>query len=70
MLSYIKGSLKERYEALKQRTRALRDQRKEMSLDDQDVIMIIKGIKETLGEEDLKAVNPIIVKAVNVEPEG
>ena len=39
-------------------------------MDDMDVVQLIKGIKDTLDEDDIKVVNPIIVKAVNIEPEG
>ena len=55
---------------MKQKVESLRGQRKDKSLDDSDIVQLIKGIKDTLDEDDLKVVNPIIVKAVNIEPEG
>ena len=49
---------------------SLRGQRKEKSLDYSDIVQLIKGIKDSLDEDDLKVVNPITVKAVNIEPKG
>ena len=66
----LQGSPKERYETMKQKVESLRSQRKDLSLDDSDAIQLIKGIKDTLDEDDLKVVNPVILKAVNREPRG
>ena len=55
---------------MKQKVESVRSQRKDQSLDDSDAIQLIKGIKDTVDEDDLKVVNPVILKAVNREPRG
>ncbi len=69
-LCQLQTSPKERYEAMRKRVDKLRGHRKDKSLKDDEIITTIKAIKDALAEEDLKTVNPHVVKAAYKEPKG